>query len=320
VTSPGVTAEELAALDALGPAGTWTVDGVDVAVTNLDKVLFPAHPERGVPEATKRDLLRHLAQVAHAMVPYLAGRACNMVRHPNGAGEAGFWSKAAPAKAPAWITQWENPRAAVDETRAYVVVDRPATLVYLGNLAALEYHPWTSGTTRSLEPDWALIDLDPGPETTWDELLLLARLHRQALEQLGVRAGAKVTGKRGIQIWIPVRPGYSFDDTRTWVEKLSVLIGELVPDLVSWAWKTSDRGGKARLDYTQNARNKTLVAPFSPRAAAGGPVSMPIAWDALDDPDLAPDRWTVHTAAAHLAAHGDPMAPLLGLAQDLPPL
>jgi bifunctional non-homologous end joining protein LigD len=315
-----ITDHELAALDALGNDGTWAVDGVELKVTNLDKELFPADDEQGRPAGTKRDLLRHLARVAPAMLPYLRGRACNLVRHPNGAHQPGFWAKAAPAKAPEWMTTWDNPRASVDETRTYVVVDRPATLLYLGNLAALEYHPWTSSAARPAEPDWALIDLDPGTSTTWEQILLLARLHRTALDQLGVRSAAKVTGKRGIQVWIPVAPGHTFDDTRAWVERLSVIIGDLVPDLISWEWSTSERGGKARLDFTQNARNKTLVAPWSPRAAAGGPVSVPIAWDALDDDDLRPDRWTIHTAADHLADHGDPMAELVGLAQALPAL
>lgn len=317
---PLVDDDELAALDALGKGGTWAVDGVELAVTNLDKVLFPADEASGRPEATKRDLLRYLAQVSGAMIPYFAGRPANLVRHPNGTDAKGFWAKAAPKNAPPWMTQWPNEDAADDETRWYVVIDRPATLLYLGNLAAVEYHPWTSGCARSHEPDWALVDLDPGTETTWEQVVLLAKLHQVALEQLGVEAGAKVTGKRGIQIWIPVAAGYSFDQTLEWVEKLSVLVGQMVPELVSWAWSKADRGGKARLDYTQNIRNKTLVGPFSPRAASGGPVSMPIAWDELDDPDLAPDRWTVHTAPARLAEAGDPLAPLIGRAQHLPGL
>lgn len=316
----GVTTDEIAALDELGAAGTWAVDGVELSVTNLDKVLFPADDEAGRPAATKRDLLRYLALVSDAMVPYFAGRACNVVRHPDGAAKPGFWAKAAPVRAPEWMVQWPNERAAVDETRWYVVVDRPATLLYLGNLAALEFHPWTSSCDRSDEPDWALIDLDPGTDTTWEQVVLLAKMHQVALEQLGLQAGIKVTGKRGIQIWIPVEAGLAFADTLAWVEKLSVMVGRLVPDLVSWAWTKADRGGKARLDYTQNIRNKTLVGPFSPRAAAGGPVSVPITWDELDDPDLRADRWTVHTLPQRLAAVGDPMAGLRGLAQQLPPI
>ena len=315
-----VTTEALAALDAMEPNGTWAVDGVELSVSNLDKVLFEADDEAGRPAATKRDLLRYLGLVSEHMLPYFRGRACNFVRHPNGVGQQGFWAKAAPKNAPEWMVQWPNERAAVNETRWYVVVDRPATLLFLGNLAAVEFHPWTSSCERSDEPDWALIDLDPGTDTTWEQVVLLAKMHQVALEQLGLRAGIKVTGKRGIQIWIPVEPGLGFDDTLQWVEKLSLMVGRLVPDLVSWAWSKADRGGKARLDYTQNIRNKTLVGPFSPRAAAGGPVSVPITWDELDDPDLAPDRWTVHTLPERLAAVGDPMAELIGLAQQLPPL
>jgi bifunctional non-homologous end joining protein LigD len=319
-----VAAEEIAALDELGPGGTWAVDGVELKVTNLDKVLFaegPAtddHPVR--PAVTKRDYLRHLATIAPAILPYLEGRAVNAVRHPNGTGEDGFWAKAAPKQPPAWMTTWDNPRASTGETRTYVVADRPATLLHLGNLAALELHPWTSSTDRSMEPDWALIDLDPGTATTWEDLLLLARMHRTALEQLGVVAAAKVTGKRGVQVWIPVAAGTTFADTLAWVEKLSVIVGHLVPDLVSWEWEVAARGGKARLDYTQNVRNKTLVAPWSTRAAAGAPVSVPIGWDELDDPDLRPDRWSVHTVAERIATVGDPMRPLLGLDQELPAL
>jgi bifunctional non-homologous end joining protein LigD len=149
---------------------------------------------------------------------------------------------------------------------------------------------------------------------------MLARLHRIALEHLGVNACPKVTGKRGIQIWIPVARGYSFDDTRDWVQRLSRLIGDTVPDMVSWEWEIAKRHGLTRLDYTQNAINKTLVAPFSVRPAPGAPVSVPIHWDELDDPALRPDRWTINTIHQRLAEVGDPLATLVGTQQQLPPL
>jgi bifunctional non-homologous end joining protein LigD len=168
--------------------------------------------------------------------------------------------------------------------------------------------------------DHALIDLDPGSDTTWKDLLVLARLHRTALEHLGVRARAKVTGRRGIQIWIPITRGPAFDETRAWVEQLSKSVGAVVPELVSWKWHVRERGGLARLDYTQNAINRTLVAPYSARPAPGAPVSAPIEWDELDDRTLRPDRFTIRTVLARLAERGDLFADVLRGGQQLVPL
>jgi bifunctional non-homologous end joining protein LigD len=129
-----------------------------------------------------------------------------------------------------------------------------------------------------------------------------------------------VTGQRGIQIWIPVRRGYTFDDTRSFVETLSRTVGATVPDLVSWRWQKNERRGLARLDYTQNMINKTLVAPYSLRPAAGAPVSVAIEWAELDDPDLRPDRWTINDVFERLEATGDPFTALIGIDQELPAL
>jgi bifunctional non-homologous end joining protein LigD len=190
----------------------------------------------------------------------------------------------------------------------------------LANYGAIELHPWTSRIPNVDRPSYALIDIDPGSRTAWDDLLLLARLYRTALEHLGVFGVPKVTGQRGIQIWVPIVEGPTFEDTRSWVEKLSRTVGAAVPELVSWAWEVRARKGLARLDFTQNARNKTLVAPYSVRPAPGAPVSVPIEWDELDDPELRPDRWTIRTVGERLAMVGDPFAALLDHAQPLPDL
>jgi bifunctional non-homologous end joining protein LigD len=119
---------------------------------------------------------------------------------------------------------------------------------------------------------------------------------------------------------VPIAQGPSFEETRAWVEQLSKTVGQVLPDLVSWTWEVRERGGKARLDYTQNAINKTLVAPYSPRPAPGAPVSVPIDWDELDDPELRPDRWTVRSVFDRLAERGDPFRPVLTTEQQLPTL
>ncbi|MCU1345235.1 MAG: dependent ligase, partial [Acidimicrobiia bacterium] len=222
--------------------------------------------------------------------------------------------------APQGLTSWHIDEAVAGVTETYAVMDTPAALVWAANFGAIELHPWTSTTSHPHQPTWAMIDIDPGENSTFEDVLTLARLHRTALEHLQVEACAKVTGRRGIQIWVPVAAGYTFDDTRSWVEKLSRIIGATVPDMVSWEWEVAKRHGRTRLDYTQNAINKTLVAPFSVRPSPGGPVSVPITWDELDDPKLRPDRWTMANVAARLNKIGDPMAPLIGRQQHLPKL
>ena len=119
---------------------------------------------------------------------------------------------------------------------------------------------------------------------------------------------------------MPIEASYSFEQTRDWVEQLSRAVCQMVPELVSWEWAKRDRSGRARLDFTQNAINRTLVAPYSARPAPGAPVSAPITWEELDDPDLAPDRWTIASLPARLEAVGDLFAPALTEAQKLPPL
>jgi bifunctional non-homologous end joining protein LigD len=117
-----------------------------------------------------------------------------------------------------------------------------------------------------------------------------------------------------------VAAGLTFTDTRAWTEQLSKVIGTVVPELVSWQWDVKDRRGLARLDYTQNVHHKTLVAPYSPRAATGAPVSAPITWDELDDPDLQPDTFTIRTTPQRVARCGDLFATTLGEGQRLPHL
>jgi bifunctional non-homologous end joining protein LigD len=291
IAGPG--ADEMGALDDMGAGGTWEVFGRRLRLTNLEKVLFPARP--GEEPVTKREFVGYAARIAPVVLPYLTGRALNMNRYPGGAGAQGFWHKQLPEHAPDWIPRWDNPEASQGKTTTYLVVDEAAALVWAANFGALEWHAWTSRTDEQRLPTYALIDIDPGSATSWDDVLVLARLHRTALDHLGVRAQPKLTGRRGIQIWVPIARGPGFDETRAWAEQLSRAIGAVVPDLVSWKWDVRERAGLARLDYTQNVHNKTLVAPYSPRAAAGAPVSTPIEWDELDDPALRPDAFTIRT-------------------------
>jgi bifunctional non-homologous end joining protein LigD len=311
------TEDELAGLDDLGDSGTWEVFGRRLKLTNLDKEMFPPRAGRAV---SKRELVAYAARIAPVALPYLTARPLNMNRFPGGAGTQGFWNKQLPDHAPDWLPRWHRPGRKAGEADTYLVVDEPAALVWAANYGALEWHAWTARADAPDQPTYVLIDIDPGTGTSWEDLLVLARLHRTALDHLGIRGQPKVTGQRGIQIWIPIRPGPSSAETSAWAEQLSHAIGDAVPELVSWKWERQSRGGHARLDYTQNAGHKTLVAPYSPRPAPGAPVSAPIDWDELDDPSLRPDGITVRTVFGRLAERGDPFRSVLDYDQELPPI
>lgn len=310
------TDDELTALDELGAAGPWQIGDRTLELTKLDKVLVPGRDD--TPPTTKRDLIRHYATMAPALAPYLAGRPVNLNRFPDGSGHGGFWQRSVPQGAPDWIRRWTDPVRHRGRYHTHVVFDGAASLAWAASIACVEIHPWTSLAVAPDEPTWVYFDIDPGPDTTWDEVLVLARLYRTALEHLGLEGGAKVTGGSGIHVWVPVEPRLTFEQTRTFAGTVSRTVGGVVPDLVSWKWHRSDRRGRARLDDTQNARHKTLVAPFSVRPSPGAPVAVPIRWDELDDEHLASDGWTVHTVGARLAEVGDPLAPLTTRQQPLP--
>ncbi|NLA35768.1 MAG: ATP-dependent DNA ligase [Actinobacteria bacterium] len=314
----GPTDDELAALDALGAGGSWEVGGREVRLSNLDKVLFPGADGRA--PVTKRELIRYYTLVAPTVLPYLTGRPLNVHRAPGGVDGTAFWQKAVPAHAPEWVTRWRHIDARPGKTAEYVVADSVATMAWLANEAAIELHPWTSTCADPQRPSWALIDIDPGTASSFDDVVVLAQLFRTVLDHVGMEGRPKVTGQRGIQIWVPIAQDPSFDDTQAWVEAISRAVGGATPELVSWKWRVEERGGLARLDYTQNAINKTLVAPYSVRLRNGAPVSVPLEWEELDDLDLRPDRWDLRTVLDRLAEVGDPFRPLLNLAQPLRPL
>ncbi len=311
------TPDELAALDAMSKDGNWEVGGFELKLTNLDKVIFPPRDEAPV---TKRDLIRYFALIAPTMLPHLQERPLNFQRFPNGPNAPGFWQKDIPATAPAWLRRWKEVGVEARDANDHLIADRVGALCWLGNQTSFEIHAWTSRIDDPMTPTFALIDIDPGTKTTWDETVTLAKLYRTALGHLGVRGYPKTTGKRGIQVWIPIEPKYTFRDTSDWVEHLSRAVGSTVPDLVSWEWAKNRRGGKARLDYTQNTYIKTLVAPYAVRPADGAPVSTPISWEELDDPDLRSDRWTIRTVVDRVEKVGDLFADAQTDVQVLPSL
>ena len=271
-------------------------------LTNLDKVLFPAK-RAAWPALTKRDLIRHHATIGagHAPVPRRpAGQPAPLSRRHR---QARLLAQGRAVARPGLAQRWRYEDADPGETEWYFVA-RLARRARLGR--QLRRHRAAPVDVDDADdphqPTWAMIDIDPGESSSFDDVAgaraaCTARPSTTSACRRARRSPASVASRSGCRS----PTGYTFDDTRAWVERLSRAIGDTVPDLVSWEWEIAKRGGRTRLDYTQNAINKTLVAPFSTRPVAGAPVSVPIGWDELDDPDLRPDRWTIRDVGDRLA-------------------
>ena len=228
-----------------GQAGHWEVGGHEVALTNLDKVLFP---RVGHHQARPGPLLRH----DRAGDPALPARAAAQRRIAGRTAWHGRPTSGRSRSPRTHLTGWRagtTPRPGRSQSHTYVVADRVATMAWLANQAVIDLHPWTSRTARlpATRPTRSSTST-PGEKTTWEELLTLARLYRTALEHLGVRGFPKVTGKRGIQVWIPIEPRYTFDETRDWVGSCRAAVGAVVPELSPGSGaRTTAAGAPARL-------------------------------------------------------------------------
>jgi bifunctional non-homologous end joining protein LigD len=163
-----------------------------------------------------------------------------------------------------------------------------------------------------------VFDLDPFEPATFADVVDIAKLVKAALDHFNIYGVIKTSGQTGLQIYVPLRRGPDYTAVRNWVEEVGRAIGQVARDRITWEWTVSRRAGKIRIDYTQNIINKTLAAPYSLRPEARAPVSTPINWEELDDPELRPDRWTIATIGARVAQAGDLFRPVLNGDQDLP--
>lgn len=292
---------DLERAEATGKDLRATADGVELTFTNLAKVLWP---EDGV---TKGDLLRYYARVSPWLCPALADRPLHLERYPDGIDGERFWQQRAPSPAPQGI-----PTVAMEDDGEEVerlVGGSPATLLYTTQLAAIPQHPWPSRVGSLESMDYAILDLDPGPEVTFDRVRDVARWARDELDRLDLVAFLKTSGGRGLHIVIPLGPGATYETGR--------LLTQLVAALVQRrhrARATLERTLKKRpqdkvyLDCFQNEYGKTIASVYSVRPRPGAPVSTPLRWDELDA-DLDPLDFRLRDVFERFESVGDLWAP-----------
>lgn len=286
------------------------VEERSVVLRHPEKVLWP---EDGL---TKADLVAYLVRVAPALLPHLRGRFLVVTQYPDGIHGKHFYRKDAPDHTPGWVRTL--PYWAPDARRwiRFVVCEDEATLAWLGSQAVIELHPWLSPCGAPAVPDFAVVDLDPAEGAGFADAVEVAGVLRDLLAALGLRGYPKLSGATGLHVYIPLVPRYSYRQTADFVRRLGRVLQRLLPGRVTLERTVARRRG-VYVDYLQNARGKTLVAPYSPRPLPGAPVSFPVAWD-----DLArvhPLDFTLRTVPALLERRGDPFAPVLADRQELEP-
>ncbi|WP_420122335.1 ATP-dependent DNA ligase [Nakamurella sp.] len=275
---------------------TVEVDGHRIALTHLRKVLYPATG------TTKSDVITYLAEVAHVMIPHLADRPVTRKRWPDGVSTQPFFHKDLPKGTPTWV-----PRRTIlhsDGPKNYPIVDSPATLVWLGQIAALELHvpQWTfpdvdpdtapddpaaqlsEAGFDTVRPNRLVFDLDPGPGVELADCAVVARAVRERMA--GVALVPVTSGSKGIHLYSWLDGTLTSDDASAYAREIAEAIERDLPDLVVSRMAKSLRRGKVFIDWSQNNGSKTTIAPYSLRGREHPTVAAPRTWEELADPEL----------------------------------
>lgn len=296
------------------------VEGRELKLTNLDKVLYP---KAGF---TKGEVIDYYARVALTMIPHLAGRALTLRRFPEGAEDTAkaFFEKRCPKHRPSWVKTapvLAGPRAG---TIDFCLCEDLPTLIWMAQLAALELHPSLSLAEEPERPTVLAFDLDPGaPADVLDCCRVALRL-RELLAHFGVRCFPKTSGSKGLQVYVPLNGPTSYEETKPLARAVAQLLEQQTPDRVVSRMKKAERKGKVFVDWSQNHRRKTTIAAYSLRARERPTVSTPIRWEelegALEREDSGSLVFETADVLERLERDGDPFAPVLELRQELPSL
>jgi len=289
--------------------GLLEVGRRQVKVSHLDKLIWPGD------RISKRDLLAYHLRMSTFLLPHLRGRAVVLRLFPDGIEGKSFWRRSVPETAPRWIPRW---RARPGTPTFCPLFQEPGALVWAANQGAIDIHPWHSRRDRPTQPDWAAFDLDPSPGADFGQVVQVARMVKDALDQLGLSSVLKTTGQKGLHIYVPIRRGPDQDQVRAWVGELAHQLFDAAPQLITETWTVRDRKRLVRIDYTQNVVGKTLVSAYSPRPLPGGLVSTPLAWEELDDLD--PAAFHLSAVLERVRARGDLFQAVLAGRQRLPEL
>jgi bifunctional non-homologous end joining protein LigD len=296
------------------------VAGRRLALTNLDKVFYPATG------FTKRDVIDYYTRAAPALLPHLRDRPLTLKRYPDGAAGPFFYEKRCPSHRPSWVKTAEVWSERSQGAIRFCVVNDLPSLVWAVNLADLEMHTYLHRAPDVETPTAVVFDLDPGAPADVVHCCEVALLLRRLFDRLGLASYAKASGSKGLQLYLPLntrKANVGYDATKAFARAAADLLEAERPDLVVSSMKKALRPGKVLVDWSQNDAHKTTVCAWSLRARERPTVSAPVAWSELESALRArdPARLSFDAAAAlaRLEREGDRFAPVLTVRQQLPP-
>ena len=293
---------------------TVEVDGRQLSLSNLDKVMYPATG------FTKGQVIDYYTRVAPALLPHLRDRPLTLKRYPNGVEGGHFYEKQCPSHRPDWVRS--EPVELRSKTIQFCVCDELPTLVWLANLADLELHPSLSKVPEVERPTLMAFDLDPGPGTGLAECCEVALILREALARLELECFAKTSGSKGIQVYVPLNvDDVDYDHgTKLLSNALARHLESEHPKLIVSSQRKELRKDRVLIDWSQNDEHKTTVSVYSLRARERPTVSTPLSWDEVEEGDADALIFEAEDVLARVEEHGDLFAPVAELNQRLPAL
>lgn len=286
-----------------------TLDGHKLKLTSLDKLYWP---EEGY---TKGDLIQYYLKVSDYILPYLKDRPQNMLRHPNGIQENGFFHKDVSELNLDWQETVDIYSESNDKELRYLVCNDQATLTYMNQLGCIEINPWNSRIQSLANPDYIVIDLDPG-ENTFEEIIETALVVKDVLDRAQAEAYIKTSGSRGMHIFIPMGARYEYEEAKNFALLIAQLAHEQLPKLTSLKRSPKERRKQIYLDYLQNRKGQTLAVAYSVRPKPDATVSTPLKWKEVK-PGLHPSQFTIKTIFKRLKKEGDLFEGILGKGIDM---